>query len=187
MTHRSILIAVTAVLVACVGGTPPAGAGDRSARDLVVTFDRVADVPALEARVLTQINLLRRAQRLAPLRANPALAAAAREQSLSMAEHGFFGHESFGGSPFWKRVESKYTRLPTDASWRVGENLVWRSPRISARGAVELWLGSPPHRENLLRQAWREVGISAVHASAAPGVYAGHDVTILTVDFGVRR
>jgi hypothetical protein len=34
---------------------------------------------------------------------------------------------------------------------------------------------------------WREIGVSAVHENAAPGVYKGLDVTIVTTDFGVRR
>ena len=143
-------------------------------------------LPALQARLLAQINDLRREAGLAPLRASPALAAAAHEQSVSMAEHGFFGHDSFSGAPFWKRVETQVSET-RDGAWRVGENLVWSSPQLSARRALELWLNSPPHRQNLLTAAWREVGIAAVHASAAPGVYAGQDVTILTADFGVRR
>ena len=30
-------------------------------------------------------------------------------------------------------------------------------------------------------------GVAAVHQAAAPGVYKGLDVTIVTTDFGVRR
>jgi uncharacterized protein YkwD len=48
-------------------------------------------------------------------------------------------------------------------------------------------MNSPEHRANLLNGRWREIGISAVHAVAAPGTYDGLDVTIITTDFGVRR
>ena len=48
-------------------------------------------------------------------------------------------------------------------------------------------MGSPGHRANLLSPRWREIGIAAVHAASAPGVYGGHEVTIVTADFGVRR
>jgi uncharacterized protein YkwD len=48
-------------------------------------------------------------------------------------------------------------------------------------------LASPTHRENLLAPAWREIGLGAVHAIGAGGVYNGLDATILTADFGVRR
>jgi uncharacterized protein YkwD len=69
----------------------------------------------------------------------------------------------------------------------VGENLVWASPDLDALGAMQLWPKSPPHRENMLAPRWREIGISAVHAAAAPGTHGGQPVTIVTADFGVRR
>ena len=179
-------VAAAAMLVAAVFGTTTAAAGDTAGWNNAASgTERVTVLPGLEARLLIRINDLRRAAGLAPLRASPALAAAAHEQTYSMAEHGFFGHDSFSGAPFWKRVETRYPKT-ADGAWRVGENLVWSSPRLSARRALELWLNSPPHRQNLLTAAWREVGIAAVHASSAPGVYAGQDVTILTADFGAR-
>jgi uncharacterized protein YkwD len=53
--------------------------------------------------------------------------------------------------------------------------------------AVRMWMKSPGHRENILTARWREIGLSAVHATAAPGTFRGLDVTIVTTDFGVRR
>ena len=64
--------------------------------------------------------------------------------------------------------------------------MVWSSAELTADQVIEMWLASPPHRKNLLTPAWREVGLGAVHAPAAPGVHEGLDVTILTADFGVR-
>lgn len=188
MNRRRGLIAVGAVLaLGLAAGTPTAAAMGRAIGGNASSHaDRVTDLPELQVGVLAAVNDFRRAHGLPPLKASSALAAAAREQSVSMAEHGFFSHTSFGGSPFWKRVETKYPR-PAGGGWRVGENLVWRSPWLTAQRALELWLESPPHRENLLRAVWREIGISAVHAASAPGVYDGLDVTILTADFGVRR
>jgi uncharacterized protein YkwD len=142
-------------------------------------------LPQLESQVLARINEVRRKAGLVPLRASATLGAAAVAQSTSMAEHGFFAHESYGGSPFWKRVAAKYASRAN--SWSVGENLVWRSPELNARTALDLWLRSPEHRDNLLSPTWREIGLGAVHADSAPGVYEGREVTILTADFGVRR
>jgi uncharacterized protein YkwD len=139
-------------------------------------------VPTLEERVLDAINVLRQQHGLAALRLNVNLAATAREHSLSMAEHGYFRHSSLGGASFWSRVEGKYG----GPNWRVGENLVWASPYLSAEQAIGLWLKSPPHRRNLLAPIWREIGVGAVHADPAPGVYQGLPATILTADFGVR-
>jgi uncharacterized protein YkwD len=102
-----------------------------------------------------------------------------------MAEHGFFAHASYGGSPFWKRVAARYASGA--GSWSVGENLLFRSPELSAQAALQLWLQSPEHRSNMLSPMWREIGLGAVHVSSAPGVYGGRAVTILTADFGVRH
>jgi uncharacterized protein YkwD len=172
-------------LAAVLAAATAAGTGAAEWKSAGPATSRVTPVPRLETRLLDRINEVRRAAGLIPLRATPSLAAAAHEQSLSMAQHGFFSHESYGGGPYWKRVETRYAK-PADGAWRVGENLVWGSPRLTARRALELWLSSPEHRQNLLTPAWREVGIAAVHASEAPGIYAGQDVTILTADFGVR-
>jgi uncharacterized protein YkwD len=183
---RRLTAVVAAMVVAAGFGAAAADAGDTGGWDSATGGgEHVTVLPGLETRLLARINDVRRSAGLAPLRASAALAAAAHEQSSSMAEHGFFSHDSFSGAPFWKRVETRYPKSGGD--WRVGENLVWSSPRLSARRAIELWLNSPPHRQNLLTSVWREVGISAVHAASAPGVYAGQDVTILTADFGVRN
>jgi uncharacterized protein YkwD len=145
----------------------------------------VAVVQSLEPSLLDAINDLRRSEGLRPLRLNPKLAAAARQQSISMAEHGVFQHASLDGTPFSKRIEALYARNGKRI-WSVGENLAWAAPGMSARKALRLWLASPPHRENLLSPAWREIGLGAVHAFAG-GFYGGRAVTILTADFGVRR
>jgi uncharacterized protein YkwD len=155
-------------------GTPRASIGARG----------ITRMRELEPQVLAAINDLRRAHGLGPLRLSRALAVAAGQHSLSMAEHGFFDHSSLDGSPFWKRVKAAYPR--NGRRWGVGENMAWASPGLSARQALELWLASPPHRENLLSPAWREIGLGAVRAFAG-GVYNGRVVTILTADFGVRR
>jgi len=181
-----LAITLVTILVTGAAAAPVANGQVRTSTAATARAERVTDLPLLERQLLAAINAFRHQQGLGPLRASAGLASAAREQSFSMAQHGFFAHESFGGSPFWRRVESKYPR-PTAGSWNVGENLVYGSPGLSAGQALQIWLNSPPHRENLMRRSWREIGIAAVHAAGAPGVYGGADVTILTADFGVRH
>jgi uncharacterized protein YkwD len=146
----------------------------------------ITEVPALETKLLAAINDLRRSRGLVPLRASAALAAAARLHSVQMAKHGYFDHASPNGSPFWKRVEARY-RANGGRFWSVGENMAWAAPRLSTQRALDLWMESPEHRDNLFAPGWREIGLGAVHALAAPGVFQGSNVTILTADFGVRR
>jgi uncharacterized protein YkwD len=141
-------------------------------------------VSQLESSVLVDINTFRVQHGLARLRLNRQLTTAARAHSQQMAHNGYFAHESADGSAFWKRLRS-FT-APAH-SWSVGENLLWSSPDIDGARALTLWLASPEHRKNLMDPRWREIGVSAVHAAQAPGVYQGLDVTIVTTDFGVRR
>jgi uncharacterized protein YkwD len=186
------LLAVPAVVAALVaagsasGAVPAAQTAAARTPQASLGARGAARMQEFETQVLGAINNLRRAQGVGPLRLSPALTVAASQHSMSMAEHGFFKHVSLDGSPCSKRVEAAY---PKNGSrfWRVGENLAWASPRLSARQALELWLASPRHRDNLLSPTWREIGLGAVHASVAGGVYRGRDVTILTADFGVRR
>jgi uncharacterized protein YkwD len=67
--------------------------------------------------------------------------------------------------------------------WMLGENLEWGTGRLATpRGAVRAWLDSPPHRANLLKRGYREVGIGI-----ALGVPTGNDRgATYTVDFGTK-
>ena len=159
-----------------------AGAGSAQAR--VDGARTLTARNSLEADVLVQINQLRRSRGLAPLRLSGALRRAADSHSSAMATRGFFAHESADGTAFWQRVARFYPQR--NGGWSVGENLLWSSPDVDGAGAVRLWLNSPPHRKILLTPRWREVGLSAVHAASAPGVYRGLEVTVITADFGVR-
>jgi uncharacterized protein YkwD len=141
---------------------------------------------SLEAGVLGDINAFRQQHGLRPLRLSNALSAAARQHSTEMAIRGYFSHSSANGSPFDRRI-ARYYPMRRSRYWSVGENLLWSSPDVDAGGALQMWENSPPHRENLLERRWREVGISAVHVTSAPGAFEGRPVTIVTADFGVRR
>ena len=148
--------------------------------------ETITHVPTLEDSLVTEINELRRQYGLSVLRLDLDLAEAARAHSLSMAERGYFEHSSPAGTPFWRRVESKYP-AQHGRFWSVGENLAWASPSMSAELAIQLWMNSPPHRSILLRSGWREIGVGGVHVRPGPGVYRGLAATIVTADFGVRR
>jgi uncharacterized protein YkwD len=142
------------------------------------------DLRVLELDVVARINAQRGARALQPLRVSRGLDAAAAFHSREMGSKGFFEHESLNGAPFWKRIERFYPM--NRGSWSVGENIFWESPNSSAASAVREWMGSPPHRENILAPEWREIGIGAVHLASARGAYGGRSVTIVTADFGAR-
>lgn len=145
-----------------------------------------AALSSLERGVLVDINAFRRSHGLQPLRISAALTEAARQHSHEMAADGYFAHDSFGGGAFWRRIQRFYPS-GSFGLWSVGENLLWSSPDVSAAKALQMWEASPEHRANLLTARWREIGISAVHASTASGTFHGLPVTIVTTDFGVRH
>ena len=146
----------------------------------------VAPADRLESAVLDELNLVRLEHGLRQLRLSPNLTEAADHHSLAMVRAGYFAHESPDGSHFANRIKNFYKPRAAGRQWRVGENLIWRTDRLTARAAVAAWLASPGHRENLLGRKFREVGISAVRAVGAPGVYGHRSVVVLTVDFGAR-
>jgi uncharacterized protein YkwD len=141
---------------------------------------------ALAAALVVEINAVRRDHGLKPLVRSSKLASAAAQHTREMGAEGYFEHESFDSTPFWKRIERWYPSNRWSA-WSVGENLLYSSPSLSASEAVEMWMDSPPHRANLLSRSWRDIGVSAIHFASAPGEYDGDPVTIVTADFGFRR
>lgn len=145
----------------------------------------VAPSGPLQAALIDQVNVLRASRGLARLRLSPALTAAANAHSTSMATKGYFSHNSANGASFSQRLAYFYPARGF-RSWTVGENLLWGSPDVGAVRALRLWLASPPHRANLLNPHWREIGLVAVHATSAPGVYHNAPATIVTADFGAR-
>jgi uncharacterized protein YkwD len=173
------LLALVAILAAAVVASPSGARTHDQGRTLAARDD-------LESGVLVEINALRRKHGLAPLRLNARLRAAADTHSAAMANRGFFSHDSADGTIFWKRVARFYPQ-GSKRYWSVGENLLWSSPDVDPAGALRMWLASAPHRKVLLTSRWQEVGLSAVHVSAGPGVFNNAPVTVLTADFGVRR
>jgi uncharacterized protein YkwD len=113
----------------------------------------------LEDAVVCLINERRDNAGAPPVRVHPRLRHAAVNHSDHMVGAGFFGHTAPNGSGFVDRIESSgYTRGAR--RWLVGENLVWgTSTRSTPESLVQSWMESPPHRANLLRGQFREVGV----------------------------
>jgi len=145
-----------------------------------------ASLSTLELTVVQDINQFRQSHGLHPLRISSQLNAAALQHSQEMVADGYFEHSSFGGGAFWKRIQ-RYYGSAKYGYWTVGENLLWSAPDISPAQALKMWENSPEHRANMLKSSYREIGISAVHVTAAPGTFGGADVTIITTDFGARH
>jgi uncharacterized protein YkwD len=171
-------------ILASVVGLAAAGAAPSAATPARVAAP--ASLAALNSNVVQQLNAIRREHGLVAVKVNQDLADAAASHSDEMAADGYFNHASFDGTAFWKRIVRWYGQ-DGYTFWSVGENLLWSSPEADAAKALRMWMASPPHRANILKAAWREVGVSAVHVDEGPGIYGGQPTTIITLDFGVRR
>jgi uncharacterized protein YkwD len=116
----------------------------------------------MESSIACLINEQRAAHGVAPVQANADLRQAALSHSREMVDQGYFEHTSPAGGTFIDRIASTgYTRGAR--FWEVGENLVWGTGWLSTpQSLVTSWMNSPPHRENLLRSRFREIGIAAV-------------------------
>jgi uncharacterized protein YkwD len=141
---------------------------------------------SLQAGVLVDLNQIRIAHGLVPLTINPELSAAAAQHTGEMLSDGYFAHNSFDGTLFWRRIERFYPSTHYEY-WSVGENLLWSGGPIDARQALAMWMASPEHRANILTRRWREIGIAAESEIHAPGVYDGYNVTVVATDFGARN
>jgi uncharacterized protein YkwD len=178
-----------------VGGDPPPPATSQStstsqdvpasalgARAATTTSVSVA----LAQLVTVQINVVRRAHRLPRLVVSAQLARAGREHARQLAFAGYFSHDWSDGTPFGTWIRRFYP-VGSAPRWSAGENLAWATPEVTARQAVEMWLASPEHRRILLDKSWRQVGLGAIRADGAGGVYGGQSVVILAAEFGIRR
>lgn len=109
----------------------------------------------IETAIYQQINQVREQDGLSKLKNNDRLAAVARKYSRQMAEKNFFSHTGADGSTLVDRV-----RAGQISYYVVGENL-FKGTNVPqpAPSAVDGWLKSPGHRENILRSVFAETGI----------------------------
>jgi uncharacterized protein YkwD len=142
-----------------------------------------ASVPAAAVRsaVLCLLNVQRRAHGLPALRASRPLRVAATRWARTMVRGRFFDHAR-RGSTLSKRV-ARTAYLRRTRSWALGENIAYGGgPSGTAAAIVSAWMGSPPHRANILLRRFRDIGIGV--SSGLP--VGGSGLTYVT-DFGVRR
>jgi uncharacterized protein YkwD len=164
------------VLLLVLLAAPAAGAG----RNAWLTLT------TLELSTLDSINAVRVSHGVGPLELSPELYDSAMLHCRQMIEGGYFAHEGPGGSSFASRLEAFYPK-GSHRFYSVGENLLWTLTPASSRSIVAAWMKSPEHRANLLDPAWRQLAVAALSVPSAPGVFDDEPVTVVTVDFGVRR
>lgn len=119
----------------------------------------------LERQAFSLINQKRAETGLTPLAWSDEVARVARLHSENMVKYNFFGHAGQDGSMVDDRADSLGL-----GKWRlIGENIAYnRGYARPVEIAVENWMQSEGHRQNILNRGWRESGIGiAVKADGA--------------------
>jgi uncharacterized protein YkwD len=119
-----------------------------------------------EVAIVRAMNVVRARNGAPALRVGRALTRAARAHSADMARKGYFDHGAFV-----QRLRSFGVRAPY-----IGENLAYGTVSLTAAAIVQMWIASPPHRQNLLDRSFRRIGVGV----------AGSSRKLITADFAGR-
>jgi hypothetical protein len=138
------------------------------------TFPRVLGYAAniSPAEVIRLTNIQRVQNGLQPLAESSLLDAAALAKGNDMLAKGYWAHFAPDGTSPWNfflNFGYKYKYA--------GENLARDFP--DAAGAVDAWMNSPSHRENIVNPNYEDIGIGVVE-----GNLAGVSTTIIVQFFG---
>lgn len=161
--RRILSVAILSLVLALAAGTR-AGA-DAVAQPTPLSSNGAALTPG-ELAVVRVMNSVRASNGVPPLRVGRALTRAARAHSVDMARRGYFDHGAFV-----RRLRSFGVRAPY-----IGENLAAGTQPLTAAEIVQMWVASPPHRENLLDRGFSHVGVGM----------AGGSTRLVTADFAGR-
>jgi hypothetical protein len=124
------------------------------------------------AEVIRLTNTQRVANGLGALTENSTLDGAALAKGNDMLAKGYWAHFAPDGTSPWSfflKFGYKYKYA--------GENLARDFP--DAASAINAWMNSPSHKENILNPNYREIGIGVVE-----GNLAGADTTVIVQFFG---
>jgi uncharacterized protein YkwD len=155
-------------------------AADCANKDLMPT---AGNLEQIRAAILCLHNQIRASHHLPLLKQNSKLIKAAVAHSSTMVSDGYFDHTDPDGDTFVDRIlGSGYVKR--NAAWTLGENLAWGTGDLSTpQGVMNSWMASPGHKANILKRAYREVGIGIrLGVPSDDGVGATY-----TADFGVKQ
>jgi uncharacterized protein YkwD len=156
---RSLPALVTLGALAASGAGGSAGAAPAAPCPHATTPGILIDAPTYEKAVVCLVNRERAAANRRPLKINPRLRRAATRYAAKLVAEGFFDHVTpSGNSSILSRLQA-VGYLEDATEWGVGENLIYASGPNAPATIVEGWVESPGHRENMLRPAFREIGV----------------------------
>ena len=126
------------------------------------------------SEVIRLTNVERADYGLPALKEDTTLSAMAYLKGQHMLEHDYWAHVAPDGTQPWF-----FFREGGYAYRYAGENLARDFP--DAKSAVDAWMASPSHRENILSDKYKDIGIAVVE-----GDLGGVDTTIIVQFMGIR-
>jgi uncharacterized protein YkwD len=131
------------------------------------------DLGSLRTLTVCLLNAQRARHGLPPLQPEERLEDASQLHSEDMVRRGYFEHDTPDGvDPQRRMLDAGY---PSNNAF-TGENIARGSGAESSPvEIVDAWMHSPPHRENILRPGFREIGV---------GIWVKGELALYTTDFG---
>jgi uncharacterized protein YkwD len=144
------VLALGTASTASASGCPGAGASAST-----------ASASKLRAAVMCLVNKRRAAHGVRALRVDRRIQKAAGRHAHDMQRNHFFDHQRPGGPDLLARLRR--------AGWSGhawGENIAYGcGPSGTPRGAVRMWMNSPPHRELMLSGTYRQGGVGVTNGA----------------------
>lgn len=140
-------------------------------------------VAAAGQTTLCLLNRQRAQHGLPPLRENGILDATSQQHSDEMVRLDYFEHDAPDGRSVEDRLRAAGYSRGANAS--AGENIAYGAGKLATPAEiVAAWMRSPPHRADILRAAFTEIGIGV--ALGAPQLGRGKQASAATytTDFG---
>lgn len=126
---------------------------------------------SFEDEIIRLTNELRKQHGLAPLKYDSSLRQSARYKSSAMLQLDYFSHDNpnYGGESAGYLILDVFKIQ----SMMVGENInnIGSSNinKITAKGCYNLWLNSPPHKENMLNKEFTKIGVGIIITKRSDG------------------
>jgi uncharacterized protein YkwD len=125
------------------------------------------------------LNRERAGAGLGKLTSNKRLRTAATAHSKDMVERRYFEHDGPAGDTLVTRAQ-QVGYLQDVVSWALAENIAYGGGRRgTAASIVRGWMGSPPHRANILSPSIQDAGVGV-----ARGLPMGGSGATYTLDLG---
>lgn len=127
-------------------------------RSMSSTSVKGVETSELQSNILDSTNSARYRESLTELTANQQLTDAAETKAKDMVRRNYWSHTTPEGDDPWQFIKNVGYGYST-----AGENLAYGF--TNSDNVVNAWLSSPSHRENLLSNDFKEVGIGTAVSS----------------------